>query len=103
LARLVSPVDAAVAAERLSTSQLDVVEDPAPKPPVNLIDQAAQAFRSASQRINEAIEAVQEPGHATRHPGRARHPAGLGGGVLRGDRGAAAIIRPGPGTGHHGA
>jgi hypothetical protein len=28
----------------------------------SLADQAAQAFRSASQRVNEAIEAVQEPG-----------------------------------------
>jgi len=34
--------------------------DPAPKP-INLIDQAAQAFRSASRRGNEAIKAVQEP------------------------------------------
>jgi hypothetical protein len=30
--------------------------------PINPLDQAAQAFRSASQRVNEAIEAVQEPG-----------------------------------------
>jgi hypothetical protein len=30
--------------------------------PGSLADQAAQAFRSASQRVNEAIEAVQEPG-----------------------------------------
>jgi hypothetical protein len=29
---------------------------------VNPFDQAAQAFRSASQRVNEAIEAVQAPG-----------------------------------------
>jgi hypothetical protein len=28
----------------------------------SVADQAARAFRSASQRINEAIEAVQEPG-----------------------------------------
>jgi hypothetical protein len=28
----------------------------------SLADQAAQAFRSASQRVNEALEAVQEPG-----------------------------------------
>jgi hypothetical protein len=28
----------------------------------SVADQAAQAFRSASQRINEAIEAVREPG-----------------------------------------
>jgi hypothetical protein len=33
-----------------------------PADPVNPLDQAAQAFRSASQRVNEAIEAVQEPG-----------------------------------------
>jgi hypothetical protein len=30
--------------------------------PINLLDQAAQAFRSASQRVNETIEAAQEPG-----------------------------------------
>jgi hypothetical protein len=30
--------------------------------PGSLADQAAQAFRSASHRVNEAIEAVQEPG-----------------------------------------
>jgi hypothetical protein len=30
--------------------------------PGSLAGQAAQAFRSASQRVNEAIEAVQEPG-----------------------------------------
>ena len=30
--------------------------------PDSLADQAAQAFRSASHRVNEAIEAVQEPG-----------------------------------------
>jgi hypothetical protein len=28
----------------------------------SVADQAARAFRSASQRVNEAIEAVQEPG-----------------------------------------
>jgi len=30
--------------------------------PVNPFDQAAHAFRSASQRVNAAIEAVREPG-----------------------------------------
>jgi hypothetical protein len=30
--------------------------------PINPLDQAAQVFRAASQRVNEAIEAVQEPG-----------------------------------------
>jgi hypothetical protein len=30
--------------------------------PVNPFDQAAHAFRSASQRVNEAIEVIQEPG-----------------------------------------
>jgi hypothetical protein len=30
--------------------------------PVSPFDQAMQAFRSASQRVNEAIEIVQEPG-----------------------------------------
>jgi hypothetical protein len=31
--------------------------------PINLLaDQAARAFRSASQRLNDAIEAIQEPG-----------------------------------------
>ena len=30
--------------------------------PINPFDQAAQAFRSASQRVNEAIEVIQEPG-----------------------------------------
>jgi hypothetical protein len=33
-----------------------------PAEPVNPFDQAAQAFRSASQRVNEAIKAMQEPG-----------------------------------------
>jgi hypothetical protein len=33
-----------------------------PAEPVNPFDQAALAFRSASQRVNEAIEAIQEPG-----------------------------------------
>jgi hypothetical protein len=33
-----------------------------PTEPVNPFDQAAQAFRSASQRVNEAIDVVQEPG-----------------------------------------
>jgi len=32
------------------------------EPVQSLADQAARAFRSASQRVNEAIEAVQEPG-----------------------------------------
>lgn len=42
---------------------LNSLDDSGPAPrPVNLIDQAAQAFRSASQRVNEAIAAVQEPG-----------------------------------------
>jgi hypothetical protein len=30
--------------------------------PIKPFDQAAQAFRSASQRVNEAIKAMQEPG-----------------------------------------
>jgi hypothetical protein len=35
----------------------------APGEPIRSVaDQAAQAFRSASQRVNEAIEAVREPG-----------------------------------------
>jgi hypothetical protein len=35
----------------------------APGEPIRSVaEQAAQAFRSASQRVNEAIEAVQEPG-----------------------------------------
>jgi hypothetical protein len=34
----------------------------APTEPVNPFDQAGQAFRSASRRVNEVIEAVQEPG-----------------------------------------
>ena len=35
----------------------------APGEPIRSVaDQAAQAFRSASQRLNEVIEAVQEPG-----------------------------------------
>jgi hypothetical protein len=33
-----------------------------PAEPINPLDQAAAAFRSASQRVNEAIEAIQEPG-----------------------------------------
>jgi hypothetical protein len=32
-----------------------------PVEPVNPLDQAAQVFRAASQRVNEAIEAIQEP------------------------------------------
>jgi hypothetical protein len=32
-------------------------------PPIDsLVDVAAQAFRSASQRVNDAIEAIREPG-----------------------------------------
>ena len=35
----------------------------APGEPIRSVaDQAAQAFRSASQRVNEVIEAVREPG-----------------------------------------
>jgi hypothetical protein len=35
----------------------------APGEPIkSLADQAAEMFRSASQRVNRAIEAVQEPG-----------------------------------------
>jgi hypothetical protein len=35
----------------------------APGEPIRSVaDQTAQAFRSASQRVNEAIEAVREPG-----------------------------------------
>ena len=35
----------------------------APGEPIRSVaDQAGQAFRSASQRVNEAIEAVQQPG-----------------------------------------
>jgi hypothetical protein len=33
-----------------------------PAEPVNPFDQAAQAFRAASQRVNETIEAIQKPG-----------------------------------------
>jgi hypothetical protein len=33
-----------------------------PAEPINPFDQAAQAFRSASQRVNDALEAVREPG-----------------------------------------
>jgi hypothetical protein len=32
------------------------------EPDRSMVDQVAQAFRSASQRVNEAIEAVREPG-----------------------------------------
>jgi hypothetical protein len=32
------------------------------EPVQSLADQAARAFRSASQRVNEAIGAIQEPG-----------------------------------------
>ena len=31
-------------------------------PTKSAVDQAAELFRSASQKVNEAIEAVQEPG-----------------------------------------
>jgi hypothetical protein len=42
---------------------LNALDDRGPGPePIHPFDQAAQAFRSASQRVNEAIEAVQEPG-----------------------------------------
>jgi hypothetical protein len=34
----------------------------APAEPINPFDQAAQAFRAASQKVNEAIEVIQEPG-----------------------------------------
>jgi hypothetical protein len=33
-----------------------------PAAPANPFDQAAQAFRAASQRVDEAIETIQEPG-----------------------------------------
>lgn len=32
------------------------------EPILSIFDRAAQAFRSASQRVNEVIEAVREPG-----------------------------------------
>jgi hypothetical protein len=36
---------------------------PAPDQPINsLADEAARAFRAASQRVNEAIEVIQKPG-----------------------------------------
>jgi hypothetical protein len=42
---------------------LNAIDDRRPATdPTNPLDQAAQAFRLASQRVNEAIEAVQEPG-----------------------------------------
>jgi hypothetical protein len=48
--------------------------------PDSLADQAAQAFRSASQRVNEAIEAVQEPGMPVGRP-RPCHATGTAAGV----------------------
>jgi hypothetical protein len=42
---------------------LNALDDRGPRAePTNSFDQAAQAFRSASQRVNEALEAIQEPG-----------------------------------------
>lgn len=42
---------------------LDALDDRGPAAdPANPSDQAAQAFRTVSQRVNEAIEAVREPG-----------------------------------------
>jgi len=42
---------------------LNALDDRGAAPePSNPLDQAAQAFRSASRRVNEAIEAAQEPG-----------------------------------------
>jgi hypothetical protein len=42
---------------------LNALDERGPAPePTNPLDQAAQAFRSASQRVNEAIEAIREPG-----------------------------------------
>jgi hypothetical protein len=43
--------------------KLNALDDREPAvEPINPFDQALQAFRSASQRINEAIEVIQEPG-----------------------------------------
>jgi hypothetical protein len=33
-----------------------------PAEPINPLDQAVQAFRLATQRVNEALEAIQKPG-----------------------------------------
>jgi hypothetical protein len=42
---------------------LDALDDRGPAAdPANPFDQAAQSFRTVSQRVNEAIEAVREPG-----------------------------------------
>jgi hypothetical protein len=42
---------------------LDALDDRGPAAdPANPFDQAAQAFRTVSLRVNEAIEAVREPG-----------------------------------------
>jgi hypothetical protein len=42
---------------------LNALDERGPAPAAaNPLDQAAQAFRAASRRVNEAIEAVQEPG-----------------------------------------
>jgi hypothetical protein len=42
---------------------LNALEDRGPAAePINPFDQAAQAFQSASRRVNKAIEAIQEPG-----------------------------------------
>jgi hypothetical protein len=42
---------------------LNALDDRGPAAePINPLDQAARAFRAASQRVNEAIETIQEPG-----------------------------------------
>jgi hypothetical protein len=43
--------------------KLNALDDCGPAAePINPLDRAASAFRTASQRVNEAIEAIQEPG-----------------------------------------
>jgi hypothetical protein len=42
---------------------LNSLDDRGPAPePINPVEQAAKAFRSAGRRVSEAIDAVQEPG-----------------------------------------
>jgi hypothetical protein len=45
-----------------SLTSLDRTRPASNEPIVSVTDQAAEAFRSASQRINQAIEAISEPG-----------------------------------------
>jgi hypothetical protein len=42
---------------------LNALDDEGPPlKPTNPLDQVAQAFRAAGQRVNETVEALQEPG-----------------------------------------